>query len=114
MWFNLAVMAQKVPFLLRGAIDPEPADDQRCRWSRGKLKLEKKVATIAVAAKVPGFRHHRELLIEQPHELRLIQAVDERRMSVRKSAAVAATEVPCPDTSANSRRLMRPVAQLDA
>src|SRR3984885_5329358 len=35
-------------------------------------------------------------------------------MSVRKSAAVAATAFPCPETSANSRRVIRPVAQLDA
>ena len=31
-------------------------------------------------------------------------------MSVRRSAAVAATVSPCPDTSASNRRLIRPVA----
>src|ERR1700680_2457964 len=34
-------------------------------------------------------------------------------MSIRRSAAVAATEFPCPATSASNRRLMRPVAQLE-
>src|SRR5208283_223702 len=36
-----------------------------------------------------------------------------RRIKVRKSAAIEATDLPWPETSARSRRLMRPEAQLE-
>ena len=67
-------MAQEIPFLVGRAIDERPRMTSIAD-SHAPARLEKRGDDRG--SEGPGLRHHRELLIQQPHEFRLIQTVYE-------------------------------------
>src|ERR1700730_10228775 len=73
----------------------------------------KNVVTTAVA-KVADWESAMNCWLSRRTNSAWSRRLTKRRIKVRRSAAVAATEVPCPETSASNRREIRPVAQLDA